>query len=48
MQEEIYKLLDDLEVKIKTLTELSKEDLMMPPVFYTFERMSDTKTVFFF
>lgn len=37
MQEEINKLLDELEGKIKTLTELSKASMLTPPGFYTFD-----------
>lgn len=37
MQEEIYKLLDELERKIKAVTELSKASMLTPPGFYTFD-----------
>jgi len=37
MQEEINKLLDELEIKIKTLTEVSKASMLTPPGFYTFD-----------
>ena len=37
MQEEINKLLDELEVKIKTLTQVSKASMLTPPGFYTFD-----------
>jgi hypothetical protein len=37
MQEEINKLLDELEEKIKTLTQLGKASMIAPPGFYTFD-----------
>jgi hypothetical protein len=37
MQEEINKLLDELEIKIKTLTQVSKASMLTPPGFYTFD-----------
>ena len=37
MQQEINKLLNDLEEKIKDVTELAKASLLTPPGFYTFD-----------
>jgi hypothetical protein len=37
MQEDVNMLLDELEIKIKTLTEVSKVSMLTPPGFYTFD-----------
>lgn len=37
MQEEVNQLLDQLEIKIKSLTEVSKASMLTPPGFYTFD-----------